>query len=296
MKKRNLFLTRLLLLITFLVIALAVWTGRAEADVHYMPDYEKIDLQDILQKEYLEVRDYEVLLRQTGLGRLGVDELWGQERQEELLFLQQRFFAPIEYECRRRWVLYHSERVIQETRDETRYNGEDTNEVGEHGNLEEAADHGDFLPTVRTGDILITFNGHFLGWRSGHAGIVTDAEKGEVLEAMSLGTESRICALEHWREYPSFILLRLKNTGDEKRLEIGKYAGEKLLGIPYRLLSLCGIEGEGTQCAYLVWSAYRFFGYNLDSDGGFVVTPYDIYQSDLLEIVQVYGVKPGNCP
>lgn len=65
MKKRNLFLTRLLLLITFLVIALAVWTGRAEADVHYMPDYEKIDLQDILQKEYLEVRDYEVLLRQT---------------------------------------------------------------------------------------------------------------------------------------------------------------------------------------------------------------------------------------
>ena len=34
-------------------------------------------------------------------------------------------------------------------------------------------------------------------------------------------------------------------------------------------------------------------GYDLDSDGGFVVTPDDLYHSDLLELVQIYGIPPN---
>ena len=46
----------------------------------------------------------------------------------------------------------------------------------------------------------------------------------------------------------------------------------------------------GTHCAHLVWYAYQQFGYDLDSDGGIIVTPRDLYESTNLEIVQIYGM------
>ena len=75
------------------------------------------------------------------------------------------------------------------------------------------------------------------------------------------------------------------------------------MDIPYKLTGFCGKVGEaqeqgdsspveGTQCAHLVWLAYRHFGYDLDSDGGYIVTPYDIYSSEFLELVQIYGISP----
>ncbi len=48
---------------------------------------------------------------------------------------------------------------------------------------------------------------------------------------------------------------------------------------------------EGTHCAHLVWYAYKQFGYNVDSDGGFITTPRDLYNSDLWEVIQVYGME-----
>ncbi len=49
----------------------------------------------------------------------------------------------------------------------------------------------------------------------------------------------------------------------------------------------------GTQCAHLVWAAYAHFGYDLDGDGGSVVTPADLFWSSQLEVVQVYGLDPA---
>ena len=49
---------------------------------------------------------------------------------------------------------------------------------------------------------------------------------------------------------------------------------------------------SGTQCAHLIWLAYAQFGYDLDSDGGWIVTPKDLANSPLLEVVQVYGMDP----
>ena len=48
----------------------------------------------------------------------------------------------------------------------------------------------------------------------------------------------------------------------------------------------------GTQCAHLIWSAFAAAGYDIDSDGGWLVTPRDLARSPLLEVVQVYGVDP----
>jgi hypothetical protein len=40
----------------------------------------------------------------------------------------------------------------------------------------------------------------------------------------------------------------------------------------------------------LVWYAYQRFGYDLDSDGGFLVTPKDISDSEELIIIQKFGI------
>lgn len=301
-----------------LAAALFVWTAAAEAGAHYRPEYERTDLEPILRKEVLDDGDYAILFRQTGLGRSGVEELFDQGRQEELLVLQERFFAPVEYECFQANAVCRSERLI-----------------GGAGGEQEVRD---FLPTVRTGDILVTFSGHFFGWRSGHAGIVVDAEEGRTLEAVMPGCSSEICALEQWGRYPCFVLLRLKDGTAEETAGIAAYAAENLADIPYSLFSFtAGGKGtqnagrsemskteraaeqgdmseagqsekqkdtletgrtdlpeavSGTQCAHLVWLAFARFGYDLDGDGGFVVTPADLCESGLLEVVQVYGIDP----
>lgn len=269
-----------------LAAALFVWTAAAEAGAHYRPEYERAELESILRREMPDEEDYAVLFRQTGLGRSGVEELFHQGRQRELLSLQERFFAQVEYECFQANAVCRSERL-----------------TGAAGAAQEI---GDFLPTVRTGDILVTFSGHFFGWRSGHAGIVVDAEAGQTLEAVMPGCSSEVCALEQWGRYPCFVLLRLKDATAEETAAVAAYAAENLADIPYDLFSFTAGGKEmqqteqpaaqetvsGTQCAHLVWLAFAHFGYDLDGDGGFVVTPADLCESELLEVVQIYGIDP----
>lgn len=274
-------------------MALFLWTAKAEEEAHYTPEYARENLEPFLKKAIPAESDYEILFRQTGLTRAGVDELYHEGRQEELLFLQERFFAPVKYRCSHLNAFCRSERLIPET--------------------EEATEN--FLPTVRTGDILLTFSGHVFGWRSGHAGIVVDGEAGLTLEAITLGCDSKLCETEHWREYPSVALLRLKDSTEEETAAIAAYAMENLSGIPYDLASFtdnCGeisltgrpaaASGEnsesisGTQCAHLVWAAFKHFGYDLNSDGGYIVTPEDLFESDLLEVVQLYGIDLSRIP
>lgn len=171
---------------------------------------------------------------------------------------------------------------------------------------------------LEPGDILITFDSNIPGWHGGHAALVVDAGKGEILEATCIGSDSVRCSLERWGDYGSFAVLRLQGAGIEERQEIADYAARRLTGLPYRLTAgifpraaekvSLGLEtlglgtGEwgdeedsvyGTHCSHLVWYAYRHFGYDLDSDGGLIVTPGDLYRSPELE--RVYsGVKECN--
>ena len=261
----------------FCAAVLFLWTECAEREAHFTPDYEKVSLEAFLEKAELAEEDYAVIFGQTGLAKPGVDELCRLGRQSELLCLQERFFAPVEYHCSDSYVICRSERLDGE------------GETGETAG---------FLPTAHTGDILITFSGHVFGWRSGHAAIVVDGEKGLTLEAISPGCNSCLCELSHWREYPQFVLLRPKNLTERERGEIAAYAVENMNDIPYDLFQWAergSGQGEeckvtGTQCAHLVWAVYYHFGYDLDSDGGYIVTPMDLCRSGLLEVVQAYGI------
>lgn len=265
----------------FICIMCWLWTQRADHHIRYTPDYPMEDISYCFRKEMLEQQDYELLYRQTGLSKLAVDALEEERAEEILLMAQECFFAEVETTCECQTLICNeSVKILNE-------NKRDSN-----------AWIRPVIPVIEEGDILITFNSHFLGWRNGHAGIVIDAKKGLTLEALRMGENSTILSLDNWTEKPSFAVLRLKGATREERKDIADYALETLNDVPYRLLS--GVwrsrsekseSPTGTQCSHLIWFAYRHFGYDLDSDGGLIVTPRDIFDSPFLEVVQVYGIE-----
>lgn len=147
------------------------------------------------------------------------------------------------------------------------------------------------LSGLEDGDVLVTDATYCLGWRHGHVGLVVDATRGETLEAYSVGTVSDFNRVSAWEYYPRVLVLRLK-ASREQRKEIAAYAKEKLVGLPYRLAAGAvddkDMKGEywGTQCAHLVWLAFHQYGYDVDSDGGWLVTPKDIADSDCFDRIE----------
>lgn len=150
---------------------------------------------------------------------------------------------------------------------------------------------------LQPGDIILTLSTHSLGWRHGHAGLILDSET--VLECTTLGQNSTIVNVEHWNTYSNYAVLRVKGVTEELQQEVAAYAKENLCDVPYHLSAgFIGAKAPeieekqfGLQCAYLVWYAWNHFGYDLDSDGGRLVTASDLLNSELLEVVQSYGME-----
>lgn len=251
------------------VLALgAVWTAKMEPLAHSCPDYSRADIGFVQVQDTFTQQEYELLYAQTGLGRAAVDALCAENKKNRLALFQDQYFAPVKWDC-----LPGSPVTCQEV-------------LGKPVELAPLED----------GDILVTPCSHCLGWRNGHAALVLDAKNGLTLEAVVLGRNSEVRSIDSWKERPSFLVLRLKNVSAAKRAEIARYARQKLCGLPYRLTAGIGDDraggalSGGTQCAHLVWWAYKAFGYDLDSDAGILVTPSDLAHSPLLEVVQLYGI------
>lgn len=150
---------------------------------------------------------------------------------------------------------------------------------------------------LRAGDVIISSSVHTMGWRNGHAAIVIkggSSGSATIAEAVCVGTDSRISTTSWFRQASNFIVLRPKLSADESA-EIAQWAADNMIGIHYSLVT--GIfnakdqtdDVQTTQCAHLVWQAYKAFGYDIDSTGGPVVTPRNIANCDLFEVIQVNG-------
>lgn len=158
------------------------------------------------------------------------------------------------------------------------------------------------LTQLQPGDILITLSTHSMGWRHGHAGLVIDEYT--VLESVTLGTCSELCSTKHWEKYSNCVVLRIKGITPEEQKAVAQYAMENLVDIRYRLLAgvigdkAPGADGKnfGVQCGYLVWYAWYQMGYDLDSDGGKLVTVHDLLHSDQLEVIQIFGMDDNRNP
>lgn len=143
---------------------------------------------------------------------------------------------------------------------------------------------------IQDGDILVTDSTYCFCFRHGHAALVVDAQRGITLEAFGIGTESEYASLKEWRRYPHVLVLRL-NAPENVRQAVVSYAKQKLVSIPY-MLSPGAVDDKnmdeeywGTQCAHLVWAAFAACGYDIDGDGGWLVTPADFTASELLRAV-----------
>lgn len=143
---------------------------------------------------------------------------------------------------------------------------------------------------IRDGDILVTDSTYCFCFRHGHAALVVDAENGITLEAFGIGTESELSKINEWLRYPHVKVLRL-NAPEEICRNVAAYAEKNMRGIPY-MLSPGAIDDKdmdgtywGTQCAHLIWAAFQKYGYDIDGDGGWLVTPEDFTSSPLLEVI-----------
>lgn len=272
-----------MILLLLFCLNLALQTFWAHRQGYFVPSYEMLDLSPILNQPFLNEEDYETIFRQTGLARPAVDALLSQGGQGTALILetQHGFFSSPTPEC----VTLIGGRFTCE--DRTR----DT-----VGNPVYTVP----LAPLKSGDIILTFSTHTFGWRHGHAGLVVDPVNTVTLEAVMLGSDSALVNAQHWRTYSNFMILRVKDASEEDRRQTAGFALEHLNEIPYSLFAgIFGQKGpEATtgltaQCAYLPWYAWLFSGWDLDSDGGRIVTVFDLADSPLLEVVQVYGMDPA---
>ena len=235
------------------------------------PAAERCDLGGIVRKSSynaLTNEDYEFIYSQTGLGRSAVQSLDSLER---LYDYQESYFAEVDFRCKANSPVSCEERV-------------------QNSKI--------LLAPLEDGDILVTNASHVFSWRNGHAAIVTNAAEGKTLEAVVIGTNSKPQNISKWTSYPNFAVLRLKGADRETRAKIASAAAEYLDDVPYNAfiglypMKYSNISAvKGTQCAHLVWLAYAAYGYDIDSDGGLIVTPRDIAKSELFEIIQIYGIN-----
>lgn len=232
----------------------------------YVPEYERVPIT--------EDSDDETLFLQTGLAHTAVNKLIDQDAFNVALELQDAIFEPAETKCSSLFDWF--------TREDRRESDERIR-----------------LVDLQPGDILLTFSTHSVGWRHGHAGLVLDEDA--VLESVAIGQSSAVVRPDHWTTYSDFVVLRVKEIDETTQKEVVSYARENLCGVSYRILS--GWIGEkapetdeawfGAHCSYLIWYAWNRFGYDLDSDGGRLVSCADILNSELVEVVQVYGMDPA---
>lgn len=255
------------LAITFLSLQIAFM--QADKIKCWTPDYEQADISAVLDAPEAE-RDYDLLYRQTGLTKTGIDRcLKTAGGKQRILSIQSDYFGKYTVNNG-----YFAPLVC------TDYIDKYINHV--------------FL---EDGDIIVTSSTHFSGWRIGHAGLVTNGLFNEVIQASAYGSSSEIGKMSDFTDRVNFMVLRVKDefASAEVKKQVADYAAQNLCGKKYDISA--GVlssknKVKRTQCAHLVWYAYKQYGIDIDGNGGPVVTPRNIANSPKTELVQVFGFNP----
>lgn len=259
-------------ILLLLLCCYGMWVAACRQQIHDMPHVAREDLSayvNLTEEDGLTEEDYEKIFQQTGLTRYGMDTLIRKQQTALLEEIQDRFFEEPQTETLRANVFCHQEWLAEPTEAQPHFVAED-------------------------GDIIITLASYLGGWRYGHCGLILDAEQGTVLEAITYGEPSCQMDIDHWEDYPAFVILRPDNASRETKQAVIDYAYEELQDIPYDLFSFKTRDAYGpitkTHCSHLIWYAYHSQGYDMDFDKTPVVTPYDLIHDDDLVLVQVYGM------
>ena len=251
-----------------LVLCLAMQIGYVVSQKNasiWKPEYSKVDISACLNQETLSESDYELLYKQTGLTKIGVDRALqhGEEGKQKILDIQNEYFSDHVVKSEP-FALWRSTDYIEEK------------VVGIY---------------LEDGDILVTAATHLSCLRIGHAGLVVDGKNNRVLQAAGYDTESCIGDIRDFTNRINFMVLRPKASETIKK-QVAEYAKKNLVGIPYDAFigtSRKQKDIDKTQCAHLVWYAYHKFDYELLDKHTPIVLPYDLVNFDKVELVQVFG-------
>ncbi|MBP3887656.1 MAG: hypothetical protein J6F30_08385, partial [Cellulosilyticum sp.] len=251
---------------------------------HYTPKIAKLDLKPILHKDSLNCDDYTLLFEQTGLSAAIIDELRSSpDFENKILLFQKNYLAELET-----YNLYMPPATFCQLA------GSSPKVKDQSKTTAKSQTKAFTIAPYHNGYILATNATHSFGWRHGHLGLVVDEIHGYTLEAIHPGTVSCLQNIHKWEYYPTFKLLRLKDLSLDEHNNIANYALAYLKGLPYNIL---GAKHQNipssTHCSLLIWQAFDYFGYDLDSTGGPFVSPKDIVCSPLLEVLQIYGFDPN---
>ncbi|MGL5677671.1 MAG: hypothetical protein ACRDDX_14775 [Cellulosilyticaceae bacterium] len=262
----------LLALLTAIYLFLGFLASR---NMFYSPTLSQVDLRPLLEKQSFTEADYTLLFEQTGLAKPVIDELaTSPDFVDKLLGFQANYFEGLD-------VQKTSMNFI--TRQDYAFDAD--------GNTRKAFQ----LAPYHNGYIFLTKSTYTANWRHGHAGLVIDETRGKVLESLEPGTVSVEQNASRWEYYPTFKMMRLKDTPQEKMDEIAAFASENLMDIPYNILTMKNAVDrfDSTHCSFIVWQAFKAFDLDLDATGGIFISPQDIAASPLLEVLQIYGFDPN---
>ncbi len=262
-------------IIVIFILSVLIFTGANHFSQHVIAHKKPYFSPESYGKvELTKDTDLKTIFLQTGIGEVTAEKMIKDGRFDEILKAQEIFFANYEVQCTPMIKWFTREERLKE----------------------ESYEFYDLQP----GDILVTLSTHTWGWRHGHAAIVVDETS--VVESISMGVNSSKESTFFWEDYSNFAVLRVKDKTFDEREAVARFAEENLINRPYSLLAGFGINkapdlDNGNlklHCSYLPWYAWQYFGVDIDSDGGRVVTSFDILHSDKVEIVQLYGLNPND--
>ena len=233
----------------------------------WTPEYEKIDISYLLDGRALSDEEYELLFRQTGLTSSGIDDLISEGEQWRIVKIQDSFFDDGGYSYYRfGWLM---------------------------SSFDKDAGHYAY-PVLRDGDIVCCFSTFMSSFEIGHCAIVVDGELRLLAETADYSATFDIIGANEFFKPAAFAVLR-PMTDDATKAEAVRIAMDELYGTGYSIFA--GIlEPKArtpinkTHCSHSVWYAYERAGLDLDSNGGKIVTPRDIFESPHLELICVRGI------
>ncbi len=263
-----------LLLVISVSAASVLYIGYATYDYSMWrpsPDsrLDSSELISMLSKgEAITDAEYDIIYRQTGLTRIGIDRVIESGSIHDILMYQDSYFGEYETEYENFALLAGA--VF----------------------TDKCAD----MVPLKNGDVIVTSSTHFSYTDIGHSALVVDESLSLVLESATIGVGSQCYDSIELEMRPDFIVLRPKLDQDTID-SIVKYANENLIDIPYNpvvgaLSPKYPDEIQATQCAHIIWYAFMKHGIDIDSNGGSVVLPRDIANSEYFEVVQVFGFDP----
>ncbi len=235
----------------------------------WRPDYAKVNVLPVLQKQTLTDEDYGLLYHQTGLSKTAIDDMRVKEGGiGRILEIQTSFFT--DYEMNTYWFAPFT--YMDEIKGFAK------------------------MCDLKDGDIIVSSTTRVSWWRYGHSALVSNGERKELVESIGPGIKSKNTSAHDFTYLGTFLVLRPKIDETIKK-QVASYAQNHLVGLTYRfsigLLSPKYVDDiRITQCAHLVWYAYKKFGFDLDSNGGWLVKPQDMALSKHVEVVQTFGFDP----